>query len=63
MKKPEKNLMIGSFFDQLHLPIFNFFFAIKARVIFELYYNRDYNLLRKLRLTAIKEHQHRVHNL
>ena len=55
--------MIGSFFDQFHLPIFNFFFAIKARVIFELYYNRDYNLLRKLRLTAIKEHQQRVHNL
>ena len=55
--------MIGSFLDQLHLPIFNFFFAIKARVIFELYHNRDYNLLRKLRLTAIKEHLHRVHNL
>ena len=55
--------MIGSFLDQLHLPIFNLFFAIKARVIFELYLNRDYNLLCKLSLTAIKEHLHRVHNL
>ena len=40
--------MTGSFFLISYIcPFLIFFFAIKARVIFELYYNRDYNLLHK----------------